>query len=79
MSDVISVSHAFGVSAWAKLVQGTAEAEGIEATVRPIDFLALLVRCFTLFLSWHPTVADWHVSELVMNLDAQTATHNTLR
>ena len=70
---------AFCVSAWAKLVQGTAEAEGLEATVRPLDFLALLVRGFTLFLSWHPTLADWHVSELVMNLDAQTATHNTLR
>ena len=70
---------ALGVSAWAKLVQGTAEAEGLEATVRPLDFLALLVRGFTLFLSWHPTLADWHVSELVMNLDAQTATYGTLR
>ena len=70
---------AFCVSAWAKLVQGTAEAEGLEATVRPLDFLALLVRGFTLFLSWHPTLADWHVSELVMNLDAQTATYGTLR
>lgn len=52
MPDGISDSRAFGVSAWAKLVQGTAEAEGLEATVRPLDFLALLVRGFTLFFSF---------------------------